>query len=127
MLCVAAMKNPGTPPTAAACEPYLNLFHAGFIIVVDDRDLSNVLEIAGMPCVAAETVNRDFYMVFIAGNLMQWRSAMLRGCQKDTSIEARHIFNLIYSEFKRVGVAAAFGLSQKENSRDRSFLLEHRP
>jgi len=126
MLCVAAMKSPDIKPTAAACRPYLNLFHAGVVVAIDERDLAELLELSGMPCAAVESTNRGVFMVFIAGNLSQWRDAMLRGCQKEVSRDTRATFNAIHREFQRVGIAGAFEFTKRESQRDHTFFLEHK-
>ena len=125
MLCLAAIKNPRIRPTVEACAPYLNLFHAGFILAVDVRDLAEVLELAGMPAISTESVSRDIYMVFMAGTLSQWRDALFRGCQQEVTPEVRHLYNSVFHEFKRAGIAGAFEFKQREQ-KDNTFLLEHK-
>lgn len=126
MLCVASIKNPNVRPTAEACTPYLNLFHAGFVLAVDSRDLAETLELAGMPSLTTESVRRDVHMLFVSGNLSQWRDALLRGCQSRVTPEVRYLYNLIFYEFKRAGIAGAFEFKQREQ-KDNTFLLEHKP
>ena len=126
MLCVAAINDPDIIPKAASCVPYMNLFHAGFVIAADERDIAEILSICGLPCVMVETVQRGIYTVFIAGTLAQWKSALLRGCVKSVTRETRHTFNLIYSEFNKLGLAPLFEARKVEHP-DHTFLLEYRP
>ena len=123
MLCISALKNPDAR-SAADAKPYLNLFHAGVMIAADERDFAEILELAGMPAAMVESINRGLWVAFVAGNLSQWRDAVLRGCQKEVSREVRHCYNLIYTEFKNIGLAAAFDFSSKPHS-DSTFLLEY--
>ncbi|MHC4700085.1 MAG: hypothetical protein ACYTFQ_05875, partial [Planctomycetota bacterium] len=126
MMCIASLKNPNAK-SASDLQPYLNLFHAGFLIAADERDFAEIFELAGMPCVMVETVERGMCVAFIAGSLAQWRDAVVRGCQREISREARHTFNLIFTEFKNIGLAGAFSVVSKPNQRDQTFLLEYKP
>lgn len=126
MLCVTALKSPNEKASPLSCRPYLNLFHAGFLVVADDRDFIEILELAGLPCVITETVERNVSLSFISGTLDQWQTALLRGCQKAVSREVRHTYNLIYREFKSVGLEAVFDLYRTEHPKDQTFLLEYK-
>ncbi|MHC4120281.1 MAG: hypothetical protein ACYSWO_22535 [Planctomycetota bacterium] len=126
MLCIAAIKNPSAK-TSEEVRPYVNLFHAGFVVVADERYMSDILELAGMPCVMVDTIERGFQQVFLAGNLSQWRDAVMRGCQPEVPREAREVYNKIYIEFKTMGLGGIFRVKTKENPRDTTFLLEHKP
>jgi hypothetical protein len=121
MLCVAGMKNPDAK-SIVDLVPYLDLFHAGFMVVADERDWTEILELASIPCTLAQSVERGLDVGFLAGTLTQWRTALLRGCQNRISREVRHTFNLIYNEFRKVGVAGAFEFREKQSSRDPTFL-----
>jgi len=126
MLCIAAMKNPNAK-SANDIKPILGLFHAGFIIAADERDWAEILEVAGMPTVMVESIERGIFVGFIAGTLLQWHAAILRGCQKEVSREVRHTYNLIFTEFKNIGLASAFDFKSKPHNRDHTFLLEYHP
>lgn len=126
MVCVAAIKNPDAK-SANDIKPYMGMFHAGFLIAADERDWAEILELAGMPCIMVESVERGLNVGFIAGTLSQWRDAILRGCQKEVSREARHTYNLIFTEFKNIGLSSAFDFKSKPHSRDHTFLLEYKP
>jgi hypothetical protein len=124
MLCIASMKDASKRPSAKAVIPYLNLFHAGFIIAADERDFADILELTGMPTVLVDSNTRGIKVAFVAGSLSQWRDAVLRGCQKHVSREARDTFNKIFAEFKRVGLTDIFEARQVP-SQDSTFFLEH--
>jgi hypothetical protein len=126
MLCVAAMKEKDLRANADSVKPYLNLFHAGFIVVSDERDFAEIFELAGMPSLLTETTERGICMAFMAGNLSQWRDAILRGCQKDVGRDARRIYNLIYGEFKKLGLTSIFEADQKQARDGQTFYLEHK-
>lgn len=125
MMCVAFMKNPQAK-TAADIKPYFGLFHAGFMIAADEVDWSEILELAGMQAILTPAIQRGVVVGFISGTITQWRDAVLRGCQKDVGQEARHTYNLIYTEFKNIGLAPAFDVKVTPYQRDHTFLLEHK-
>jgi len=126
MLCIASMNEPDLKPSASACVPYTNLFHAGFIIVADERDMAEILSICGLPCVMVETVERGVCTVFVAGLISQWKNAILRGCVKSVSRETRHTFNMLYGEFNKLGLTPLFE-AKKVERQDHTFLLEYHP
>ena len=126
MLCIANMKNPQAR-TAEDARPYANLFHAGFIVACNDRDAAEVLEVAGMPSVMVETVERGYLALFISGSIAQWREAVLRGCQPEVSRGTREVYNGIYTKFKSLGLAPLFNVKSRPSRRDQTFLLEHKP
>jgi len=127
MLCVAAIKDPEAR-SAEDLRPYTNLFHAGFVLAADERDCAEILEIAGMPSLMVDTVQRGLSMLFLSGTLTQWREAVLRGCQKEVTREARQAYNQIYTKFKNLGLAGLFSVRSKQSPRDDgTFLLEHKP
>lgn len=126
LLCIAAIKAKDIKASSMACRPYLNLFHAGFLIAAIDRDIPEVLEIASMPSITTESAERGVMLAFISGNLSQWRDTLLRGCQRETSRSVRNIYNKVFQEFKRIGLGAAFDFNQVEHNRDLTFLLENK-
>jgi hypothetical protein len=125
MLCVAAMKTPESR-TSEDIAPYLNMFHAGFLIASEERDCAEILELAGMPSIRVETVERGIFALFISGSLSQWKDAVLRGCQSNARRETRHVYNQIYTKFKDMGLAGIFSVKSKQHPRDNTFLLEYR-
>jgi len=126
MLCIASMKDGSLRANAQAVIPYLNLFHAGFIIAADERDFAEILELCGMPCVLTESQTRGVSVAFIAGTLSQWKDATLRGCQTTVSREVCAVFNSIFSEFKRLGLNAIFEAKQvPDRGQNGLFYLEY--
>ena len=124
MLCIAAIKDRTLRASAKAVVPYLNMFHAGFLIAMDEMYAAEVLELAGLPCVMEESeTTRGMMFAIISGSLEQWKSVLLRGCSQVASFEARTIFNKIFSEFKRIGISPAFETKQ-DTSQDGTFYLE---
>jgi hypothetical protein len=126
MLCVAAIKDPQAKSSEDLVD-YLNLFHAGMFIAADVRDWSEILEVAAIPAVITNSVDRDIDVGFLSADLSKWSSAILRGCNKNTSKEVRVVFNKVYNEFKKIGLAGAFKFRKKDNLKDNTFLLEYKP
>jgi len=126
MLCIAAIKEPNLKPSPSAVRPYLNMFHAGIVFVADERDLAEILEVAGMPSILTQTVQRDMSAAFVTGTLDQWKHALLRGCVSSTSTEVRQLYNQVYQEFSRLGLSQAFEVTVSPERPDRTFLLEHK-
>jgi hypothetical protein len=126
MLCIANMKNPQAK-TAEDTRAYANLFHAGFIVACGDRDAAEILEVAGMPSIMVETVERGYHALFISGSIAQWREAVLRGCQPEVSRGTREVYNGVYTKFKSLGLAGLFNVKSKPSRRDETFLLEYKP
>jgi hypothetical protein len=126
MLCVASIKSQDIKSNPESCAPYLNMFHAGFLIAADERDFTEILELASVPAIVTETIQRGYSVGFLAGSLSQWKDALLRGCQKEVSREVRHIYNKVYWEFKNIGLSSIFNFNQIEH-RDSTFLLEYKP
>jgi hypothetical protein len=126
MLCVASIKDQNTRPTASSVAPYLDMFHAGFFIASHEEDFVEILEIAALPSVVADTVTRGVKVAYITGTVAQWRQAMLRGCTVSTSPEVRNVFNSIYKAFCKLGLSPALGLQQGTEMKDKTFLLEYK-
>jgi hypothetical protein len=124
MMCIAAVKEPDLKKSAASVKPYLNLFHAGFLIAADERDFAEILEIAGLPCVLVDTQARDIKLAFITGSVSQWKDALLRGCITTVGSEPRRVYNLIYKEFGKLGLGPAMELFASQERPDKTFLLE---
>ena len=126
MLCVAAMKTPDMAAKPESCKAFMNLFHAGFVVVASEYDWADILEAAGMPSIMVQSVERGYNVGFIAGTLSQWRDAMFRGCQKGVASGVREAYNSVYTEFKNIGLAALFDFVSKPSGRDHTFLLEYK-
>jgi hypothetical protein len=127
MLCVAALKDEHLKPYSESARPYVNMFHAGIVIACEEYECAEILELAGMPSIMVESVERGLNLLYIAGTLAQWREAVLRGCQKEVSRQAREVYNKIYAEFKTRGLHGFFNVKSNQHPRDNTFLLEYKP
>lgn len=126
LACLACMKEPEIKLTAAAVKPYLNLFHAGFIIAEDERDMAEILEVSSMPAIMIDTVERGLRCAFVSGTMSQWRDALLRGGVSSVGSPTRRLYNDIYREFSRVGLSPAMDLTVSQERPDRTFLIEYK-
>jgi len=123
MLCVAALKDSGSRIKDEGCTPYLNMFHAGFVIGADERDCAEILEVVGMPSIMVESVQRGLNLMFITGTLEQWRTALIRGSQPEARLEVRLTFNQIHSKFKSIGLSAVLDLKSKPHSDKQTYVI----
>ena len=128
LACVAAFKDEQANPSIRAAIPHLNLFHAGFLIAADERDMVEILEAAAMPFTCAETVGRGIDAAIISGSLEQWRRAVKLACHPKTQISrgARYAFNFVYKLLCKQGLRDIFDDLQVTEQNDQTFLLEER-
>lgn len=124
MMFIAAIKEPELKPQATSVKPYLTLFHAGFIIAADEYDFTEILEIAGLPAVVVDTITRGIKIAYVVGSVSQWRDAMLRGGVSTVGTEARKVYNLVYKEFNKLGIAPALDLKAGSELNDKTFTIE---
>jgi hypothetical protein len=126
LACLAAFKDGHAAPTVRAAIPYLDLFHAGFLIAADERDIVEILEVAGLPFTHVSTRTRGIDAVIISGSLAQWRVAVKLACNSRTRLtrEARHAFNCIYQALCKEGLKDMFDDLQVSEQPDQTFLLE---
>lgn len=108
MLCVASIKDEHLKPSAESVRTHAALFHAVVIVGCDERDTAEVLSIAAMPSVVTPTRARGMDCVLLAGTVEQWIDAVMRGCHKSVSREAREIYNSVYQQFSRHRLAPLF-------------------
>lgn len=124
LLCLASIKE--VAKSASAAKPYLNLFHAGFIIAADERDFAEVLEVAGLPSILVDSQQRGIKVAFIAGTVARWREAIIRGSVAATSKDVRVIYNQVYSCLSKLGLSPALDLYVSAERPDKTFLIEHK-
>lgn len=125
MMCIAALKEKGKLNQLTLIS-YMSLFNAGFTMAVDERDAAEVLEICSMPSLLVESQARGVMVLYICGTLTQWAEAVLKGCKPSVEREVRQVFNLIYGEFKKIGLTELFKVNQIASKKDRTFYLEHK-
>jgi hypothetical protein len=125
--CIAAFKDEKNPPTFRPDCPHLKLFQAGFLIAADERDMSEILELAAMPFVLTQTMSRGVDAVVVSGTLAAWRDAITLACspRADISRETRHTFNAAYKILCKEGLRDMFGDLHVSEQPDHTFLLQH--
>ena len=125
--CIAAFKDEKHPPTFKADCPHLKLFQAGFLIAADERDMSEILELAAMPFALTQTMSRGVDAVIVSGTLAMWRDAITLACSSrtDVSRETRHTFNAAYKILCMEGLKDMFGDLHVAEQADRTFLLQN--
>lgn len=125
--CIAAFKDEKHPPTFKSDCPYLKLFQAGFLIAADERDMTEILELAAMPFVVTRTLKRGVDAVIVCGPLSAWRDAIILACSLGTSVsrETRYTFNAAYKIFCKEGLRDMFGDLHIAEQADHTFLLQN--
>jgi hypothetical protein len=128
LACIAAFKNEQAGTSVRSAILHLDLFHAGFLIAADERDMVEILEIAGMPFTLTVTLVRGIDAAIISGSLTQWRAAVKVACSAKTQLSrgARHAFNSVYKILCEHGLKDMFDDLQVSEQQDHTFLLEHR-
>jgi len=128
LVCVATFKDEQAKPSVKMATLHFDLFHAGFLIAADERDMVEILEITGMPFTLTLTLARGIDAAIISGSLTQWRAAVRVACDPETSLSvgARHAFNSIYKILCKHGLKDLFDDLQVTEQQDHTFLLENR-
>ena len=118
--CLAAMRDERAP---VGLSPHL-LKHVSFSAFVgaDERDMLEILQLAGMPFVAVETIVRGVQAAVVTGTLSQWRDAVVSGCRKGVPTPVRHCFNKLYGLFTAAGLNV-WGDYTPRSTSDQTFLL----
>lgn len=123
MVCVASINDPDVKPSADAVRMHTHLFHAIVVVGCDERDTAEVLSIAAMPSVVTPSKARGVDCVLLAGTVEQWIDAVMRGCHKSVSREARQVFNAVYDQFNKRRLGMLFK-ARPVDQYDDTFLLE---
>jgi len=125
--CLASFKGEETINIQRNVSLYCNMMNAIVLIVCDNRDTAEILELASMDSISSKTINRDFDCLLLSGSLVEWRSALLRGCSKSTTETVKKIFNLIYCQFVSHSLGEVLGVSTIPQRGSDIFLLEYKP
>ncbi len=125
--CVASFKDKDTDPCLKAVSPFFNLFHAGFLVAADERDMTEILEFTGMAYTRTETLSRGIEAAVICGSLTQWRDAVKLSCSlagPRPPRGVRHAFNSVYNILLNNGMQSLFEGLRITTLHDRTFLLK---
>jgi|WetSurMetagenome_2_1015567.scaffolds.fasta_scaffold68509_3 hypothetical protein len=102
-----------------------DLLEFGFLVAADERDISEILEVAsGMPFALTNTVLRGVQGIIVTGSLRQWILAVTKGCRKDQTLAVRSCFDKIYMLFSQEGLANIFP-HVKHDLPDHTFYLTY--
>jgi len=119
--CLAAMRDDKAP---VGFLPSV-LAHVSFSVLVaaDERDMLEILQLANMPFVTAETLARGVLAAVITGTLGQWRDAVKSGSSPTAEPAVRYCFNKIYGLFNATGLNV-WGDFRPREAPDQTFYLE---
>lgn len=125
--CVAAFKDEKAACTVKKAAA-LDLMHVGFLIVANERDMVEILEVAGMSFVLTETLAGGITAIIISGSVAQWQRAVKYACDPVANLSsgARAAYNSIYRELCDCGLKAMFNGLHVHKQQDETFLLESR-
>lgn len=128
LACVAAFKDEKAPPTVRTVAPQFDLFHAGFLIAADERDMLEILEVASLPFTYTETLARGVCATIISGSLSQWRDAVKLACHPKTNLSrgAHYTFSTIYQILCKEGLKGMFDDLQATKQTDQTLLLDRK-
>lgn len=121
--CLMAFKDKTAKPGVKNASNVYELSTIGCLVVADERDMPDILEVAGLPHTLTETTVRGIQAAFVVGNLRQWRTAIIKGCSKQATQYVRACYDTIYLQFRSIGLQDLFDRSQR-NLDDSTFLLE---
>ena len=121
--CLTAFKNRDATPGVKESKNVFELFSIGCLIIADEQDMQDILEVAGLPFVFTETTARGIQAAVVSGTLRQWRTAILKGCDKNAAQYVRICYDTIYLQFRSIGLDGVFERSQKILE-DNTFLLQ---
>jgi hypothetical protein len=118
--CLAAMRDERAP---VGLSPHL-LKHVSFsaFIGADERDMLEILQLAGMPFVVVDTIVRGVQAAVVTGTLDQWRDAVVSGCAKGIPTPVRHCFNKLHGLFTAAGLNVWQDYSPRRDP-DQTYLL----
>ena len=124
--CIAAFKDENHPPAFKPNCPHLKLFQAGFLVAADERDMTEILELAAMPFTITQTMSRGVNAVIISGTLAAWRDAITLACSPRIKVsrETRYTFNAAYKILCKEGLRDMFGDLHVADQPDHTFLLQ---
>jgi hypothetical protein len=101
--------------------------HVSFSLLVaaEERDMLDILQVAGMPFALGETLQRGTQLAVVTGTLAQWRAAVEAGSVKDSQANIRAFFNRVQGLFeaRRIGAWKDFDQHQLP---DRTLYLTHK-
>lgn len=117
MMCVANLMNGGP-------ADIINLYNVAYLIAADERDMSGIIQIAGMPHVCVDSITRGVKVAIISGPLSEWQGAIRRGCSEGCELEVRKVYNKVYNDLIRRGLDGILGVADREPQGDSTFLLE---
>ena len=121
--CLNAFRDEGAAPGISKAKQIYDLMSIGVLVVADERDMIGILEVAGLPFVMTETKVRGIQAVIISGTLTEWSSIVPRGCSIDVTSQIRGCYDVIYLQFRSMGLASIFDKTQRILD-DNTFLLE---
>ena len=81
-----------------------NLYYVSFLILIDSRDIVELLEILnGLAFIRSITLNRDYEALIVTGSLSDWEQVLVNGCKVIRRREIDSILRNIKKELDKIG------------------------
>jgi len=118
MMCVAGLIN-------GEAVDVDHLYYAAYLVACDERDMPDVLSLAGMPHISVDSSTRGLRVAIISGSLPDWRNALRKGCSDGCESSVRKVYNRIYNDLTKRRLDGILGAtSRRRQHTDSTFLLE---
>ncbi len=101
-----------------------HLYFVAYIIACDERDMPDVLSLAGMPHISVESQVRGLRVAILSGSLPEWRNALRKGCGRGCGSEVRKVYNRVANDLTNRGLEGIIGVVERKPQPDSTFLLE---
>lgn len=101
----------------------LEHLHFGFLIQATSVAILEIIERTGLRTISKK-IDKDSALAVVSGNLLNWYTAILHGCNEARTFECRVAFNMCLLLFDRQGLGEVWGLFCKERLKDNSFTLQ---
>ena len=121
--CLSSFRARDANPGVKYAKEIYELITIGVLVVADERDMPEILEVAGLPFALTETKVRGIQAALVSGTFANWRTVVPRGCSSDVPMPVRICYDTFYLQFRSIGLEAIFEKSQRTLD-DNTFLLE---
>lgn len=117
MLCVAGLVD-------GMIEDVEQLYYAAYCVAADERDMPEIIAIAGLSHIWVDSIERGIRVAIISGSIPCWRDAIRRGCRPGCSSEVRKVYNKIYIDLTQRSLDSILDGAVRRPQEDNTFLLE---
>ena len=95
----------------------------GVLFGAEERDVTEILQLAGLPFVVVETISQNIVLCVLSGTGAAWRDAVRAGCARHVSYNTRIFFNRVMVLLETAGMRL-WEDCHKKTWNDKTLLLE---